>query len=263
MNRKKFIIPISVITIIAFVIIVYFSLGLRYDKLMLSSSDFEKIISEKNENRNLRLLDIEFNDYNLIIDEKNSTLYYSLINTNSTKYNPKVTFKGINKDIKIAFLEDEITESKVKGNHEFKVLIYTPNEYRKYNLICTDLPLLNITFLEEKKESQRKVPMDIYLFNNLSKSQNRVIMSGGKIEILEDGYTFSLNMMTPGKNLRENRISILNMKPNSEYSLKKVEVENQIINNQQVKEKDSQILDLFINGEYQGVYELSHFKEKK
>lgn len=61
---------------------------------------------------------------------------------------------------------------------------------------------------------------------------------------------FSLNKLTPGKNIRENKISILNMNPNSEYKLT-------IINNEEENENyKGQRVELFINDEYKGIYYL-------
>ena len=63
-------------------------------------------------------------------------------------------------------------------------------------------------------------------------------------------------MLTPGKNKRNNRVSILNMKPNSEYTLTTIsnEPENDINTNHRVE--------LFLNNEYKGVYFLEYVDEK-
>ena len=65
--------------------------------------------------------------------------------------------------------------------------------------------------------------------------------------------------MSPGKNIRDNKISILNMKPNSEYILTAVtnneenSIEESIDTN---KEPKSNRVELFINNEYKGMYTL-------
>ena len=60
-------------------------------------------------------------------------------------------------------------------------------------------------------------------------------------------------MLTPGKNKRDNKLSILNMKPNSEYILTP-------INNDQQNEKHK--VQLFLNNEYKGVYSIGYINEK-
>lgn len=89
----------------------------------------------------------------------------------------------------------------------------------------------------------------MYLFDNLSNTANRITISSGKLKANENNYTFSLNMLTPGKNVRDNRRSLLNMKPNSEYIL------TEVIGS--VKEPNGQCVELFINNEYKGEYLLT------
>lgn len=249
MNRKKIIIPIIIITAIIILLIIMLKPNIRYNSISISQSKWNDIIALRKENKNLVLEDIEFNDYNLIIDEQNSSLYYSVINENKTKFNPNVTFKAYDSNASIAILLDEITEEKVKNNYEFKIMIYNDNEYHIYKLICTDFPIINITYKQEVKNKQKNNQAEIYVFNNLGNMPNRVTISSGKVKVeKDDEYIFSLNMLTPGKNIRENKISILNMKPNSEYILTKAS------NN---LEKNKNIVHLFVNNESKGLYYLS------
>ncbi len=95
--------------------------------------------------------------------------------------------------------------------------------------------------------------MEIYLFDNLSNIPNKITISSGKVKMNEDNYIFSLHMLTPGKNKRDNKLSILNMKPNSEYILTP-------INNDQQNEKHK--VQLFLNNEYKGVYSIGYINEK-
>ena len=97
--------------------------------------------------------------------------------------------------------------------------------------------------------------MKMYLFDNLSNLPQKITISSGKIKIDEKKYVFSLHMFTPGKNKRDNRISILGMKPNSEYILTSVNynLENDINKNNRVE--------LFLNNEYKGVYDLYYIDE--
>ena len=63
-----------------------------------------------------------------------------------------------------------------------------------------------------------------------------------------ESTAFSLHILTPGKNKRDNKISILNMKPDSEYVLT-------TIDNEEEMELDmNKRVELFLNDEYKGVY---------
>ena len=110
----------------------------------------------------------------------------------------------------------------------------------------------NIIYIKAKENSQKNIPMEMYLFDNLSNIPNKISISVGKVKINQKNYVFSLHMLTPGKNKRDNKISILNMKPNSEYILTPIsnEIENNINTNHRVE--------LFINNEYKGVYSLEY-----
>lgn len=190
--------------------------------------------------------EIRFNDYKLIIDEKRNTIYYSVVNDSQSKYNPNVSYSINNKTGKIAILLDEITEEKVKNNYQFKIMIYDEKEYHIYNLKCTDFPVLNISYNPNEEINQKDVSMEMYLFDNLSNISNKITISSGKIKKNKDNYTFSLYKLTPGKNKRDNKLSILNMKINSESTLIPINKEkNSNFNN---------VVKLFFNNEYKGVY---------
>lgn len=270
MDRKKILIPIIIFTAIVISLIVVLNLGTRYNKLAISESKWNSIKDTRSENENLVLEDIEFNDYKLIIDENNNTIYYSAVNDSKNKYNPNVSYSTNIKNAKLAFFTDEITEEKVKSDYKFKIMIYDDKEYHIYNLICTDLPILNIRYKEEAENKQKSIPMEIYVFNNLANTPNKITVSSGKFKINEDNYTFSLNMMTPGKNMRDNKISILNMKPNSEYILtalnngeedKQENTEENTENTNSTEPKNHRV-ELFINNEYKGIYSLGYVQKE-
>ena len=127
-------------------------------------------------------------------------------------------------------------------------MIYDEKSYHIYNLKCTDFPILNIKYNQNEEINQKNIPMEMYLFDNLSNIPNKITISRGKIKGDADNYIISLHMLTPGKNKRVNKISILNMKPNSEYILTPIsnKMENEINRNHRVE--------LFLNNEYKGVY---------
>lgn len=268
MDRKKVLIVIIIFTLFIILLISMLDFQNKFNNIMISENKWNSIVDTRNENTNLVLRNIKFNDYHLIIDEKNSTIYYSLINDSATKYSPKVSFKTDDNQTKIAVLSDEITDDKISNNHEFKIMIYNNSQYHVYNLMCTSFPILNIKYHVKEKNKKRTIPIEIYLFNNLSNTPNRIMRSAGKLKTLDDGksYLFSLLMVSPGKNERENKISIFNMDPHSEYILSAVDGGQEIpsfsdeTNEETVKENHP--VELFINNEYIGLYLLKYNVEK-
>ena len=151
-----------------------------------------------------------------------------------------------------------ITEEKVKSNYQFKIMIYDDNTYHIYYLKCTDLLLLNISYNQDKDIDQNNIPMEMYLFDNYSVIPQKIVTSSGKIKRIEEGYLISLYKLTPGKNKRDNIISILNMKPSSNYLLLRP---NEMINNINEEAKGKQRVELFLNNEYQGNYTIDGIEE--
>ena len=254
MNKKIVLIIILILTILALLLVLISRPSYSFNSVSVDEKQWNSIISERTKLKSLTLEKIFFNDYELIIDEDSNKLYYSLVNNSSTKYSPSISFKASESGAKIAVLKDEIDDSKVMNNHEFKVMIYTEDSYKVYGLYCTMLPFLNITY-DESELLQVNIPMNIYIFDNLAKSTNRIIKSEGEFSIKEkksgDEYSFSMSVVSPGNNKRENMISLFNMEPHKEYLLK-----------HSSEDKMGLGIEVFINNKYQGLYELD-FNGKK
>ena len=277
MNRKKLLITIIVITAAITISMIVLNNQINLKKLSIEQNKWNSILSSRTENNNLKLESIKFNDYSLLIDENNSSLYYSVVGNMSNKYDPDVTFIASDENVKIAVLNDEITDEKIANNYQFKIVIYNDSEYRLYSLVCTNLPMLNIEYNTEISR-EKNIPIDVYLFNNLNNSVNRVAKSSGRLNILEDendkkDYTFSLLQKSLGRNERENNISILNMNKHNEYILNSMNSDDEKIRNvfstnlwnETTEERyDSyNYVELFINGEYVGLYSLGYNIERE
>ena len=251
MDKKKILIPIIIITAIIILLIVLVNPSKRYKRSIISEEKWNNIISSRTESNNLVLENITFNDYNLMIDENSNTLYYSVINNSKTKYNPNISFSASLNNAKIAILQEEITDRKIEERYNFKLMVYTNKEYHIYNLKVLNLPVLSIT-CNENLETGKTIPIEIYLFDNLTDNPNKITVSMGKLKINKDSYDVSLKMLTPGKNERENKRTILGLKPNSRFTL--------IPANEEFEESTSEpreaLVELFINSEYKGIYKI-------
>ena len=238
MNKKWLYIGIISFTLVLILIILLIKPRSRYDKYIISSNKWNDIISNKNSG-NIKLDSIKFNDYNLLIDEDNSNIYYSIVDSNS-KYNPLVSYK--NNKYKIAF------NNKLTEEGSIQVLVYNDKSYHIYNLIITDMPILNITYKEDKI-NKRKIPVDIYLFDNDVETSNKVLKSKGDLSIIKENSEYILALITEslGRNRRENDISIFGMDKHNEYVLK-------------VSETSDKYINLFINNKYVGKCSLKHLE---
>ena len=240
MNKKIVLKIILVLTIISIGIIIIFNIKKRYNKYVISDTKWDNIINNKIESTNIKIDNIKFNDYSLLVDEKNNTIYYSIINING-KYNPKINYK-MDDNLKLVF------KGSLKEDNA-KVMIYNDTNYRIYDLVVTDLPIININYKEE--DLNKRIPIEIYIFDNHIDAYARVIKSDGMLIIIEEGkeYRFSLKQESLGHNNRDNKISILGLPKHHEYLL------NQNSNGKYVN--------LFMNNEYQGTYSLDYVEERK
>lgn len=228
----------------------------KYNSLSIDEKKWDSIISKREESLNIEIDNIRFNEYDLIIDNNNNKIYYSIINENDSSYNPSVSYKTDDK-IKLVILKDELNEDKV-GDYEFKIMIYNDSTYRIYSLICTRFPILNIISKDQKNDSRKQsILMKMYFFDNLQNSSNRIIKSDGILNIENDNYKMHLEVLSPGRNIRDNVISIMGMETSSRYDLIKVESVGEDDN---VKYEDNHLIELFIDNKYKGIYKIEVMK---
>ena len=110
MNKKRLFGIILILTYLAIIIILVLNTSIKYNTLILSESEWNKIISNRNMSTSISIESIEFNDYNLLVDNKNSIIYYSVVNSNH-KYNPSIKYKT-NKKVNIK-INGSITDEKI------------------------------------------------------------------------------------------------------------------------------------------------------
>ena len=229
------------LTFLIIILIILLLPKTRYNNLVISNEEWNKIISTRNNNSNLKLDNIKFNDYNLIIDEDSNAIYYSIVNS-KTKYNPIVDY---NSKYKIAFNKQINSD-----NDEVDVIIYNNKNYRIYKLVLTNMPILSINY-KEQTNKLRKIPVDIYLFDNDVNTTNKVLKSLGDLTIIKENneYILSLKKESLGRNKRDNEVSLFGMEKHDEYLVK-------------VTDKNTNYINLFINNKYVGKYTLKHLERR-
>lgn len=232
-----------------------------------------------------------FDEETLFYDNKNKTFYYSLVEGNSEAYDPKVELRSSKTDIQIAFLGNRISADTIKNNQTIDFLVYTDELYCTYHLKCTTLPMMNITCHEAispEEIADMPVPMSITVFDNQLGAANRLVLSDGLIRIrggstrgyLKKGYDVSLTQESTGNHLRKNDRSLLGMRQDDDWVLYAAYNDPEKIRNVFSCSlwKDScardnawgidtgveyRYLELFMNGEYWGLYALGYTIDQK
>lgn len=247
MNKKWLLAIILVLTISAVGVIIISKIKNTYNDYVLSESDWNKIISNRDESTSINLKNIEFNNNDLLIDENNNTIYYSIVDTNN-KYNPSVEYTSKD-NIKLA-INKKITDELLDKEEQLELMIYDDNNYHIYSLYATTYPILNLNYKNDKDLSNKKQLVDLYIFDNHKDAFQRVVKSDARFEIVEENseYNFSLTKQSLGRNKRENNISIFGMPKQDDYKLVKVEE----------KEADKKYVLFFMNNKSMGLYSLEH-----
>ena len=237
------------LTVLAIGVVLLLTSNTKYNKLVINSEKWNEIVSNRNMDTSISFQNIKFNDYDLLIDEENSIIYYSIVNS-SNMYNPSIQYTTNNKKVKIA-INNNISDDVFEQTDTLKIMLYNDNDYRTYSLVVTNYPLLSVIYKEEPKNN-KKIDIELELFDNHVDSPQRLLKSDGKLKIVEENteYSFSLIKESIGRNKRENHISIFGMEKRDEYTIK---VANTVNDNERY-------VHFFINNKHVGLYTLE-FKE--
>lgn len=236
MNKKYLLIIILVISIV-FISLIILSLKPKYDKYIINKSDWEQIIINKENNSDIYLETISFNDNKLIIDKTNSTIYYSIVESRK-KYNPSINFTTNDKSLKLV-----INKKLTDNNNSVEIMIYNDKNYHKYELITTDFPLLNLYNITK---NAYKTTVDVDAFDNHINSPRRLTKSQGELNTIEENKTYGLKLKTEsvGHNSRKNPIALFGLDKDNRF----------ILDATYDTEKQERYIQLFFDNEYQGVY---------
>lgn len=273
-------IVLAVSVVIGIYLVCFLGNPVKYEECIVSEEQFENIMAERIETE--CLLDaLIFDEEILFLDNADRTFYYSLIEGNKEAYNPGIKIESTAPDLKLAFLEEKITEEGIRDNYTYVLLAYTEQEYCRYNLKCTTLPLMNIECQEEILEET--LPMNITLFDNRQGTANRLTSSEGTIHIRgasarwydKKGYRFSLTEDSLGNNVRPRKVSLLGMRQDDDWLLYAAYNDQEKIRNvfssnlwkytcasDNAQGIDAgmeyKYIELFMNGEYWGLYALGY-----
>ena len=257
----------------------------KYSECVISREQADDLIAEREEAVCL-IENLVFGEETLFYDDSDETFYYSLVEGDTDGYDPIIKIKSELKDLKLAFLEDEITVKGIKNNETISFLAYTSEVYCTYHLKCTTLPLMNVECQEEIPDDS--VPMEVTLFDNSASAVGRLVCSGGEIHLRgataraypKKGFRFSLRTESVGGSVRPNHISLLGMRQDDDWLLYAAYNDQEKVRNvfssnlwEYTCAADNaqgidfgmeyKYLELFMNGRYWGLYALGYPIDEK
>lgn len=263
---------------------------IHYSQCIVSEEQFADIIAVRTETEGL-LTALIFDEETLFYDEGSKTFYYSLVEGNSSAYDPEMKILSKDAGVGIAFLEDRITVDGIAYNQTIDFLVYTDEAYCGYGLKCTTLPLMDIECQgigNPEEIADEPVSMNITVFDNQLGAINRLVLSDGTIQIRggstrgypKRGYDISLTQKSMGYNIRDNDRALLGMRQDDDWVLYAAYNDQEKIRNvfscklwknacatDNARGIDTGVeyryLELFMNGEYWGLYALGYKIDKK
>ena len=275
MNRRIVGVLVAVLTLGLFLVVLNFGgLAKTLDKYYVSDEEWASITESREEDPELSTQALKFNGYDLNIADNRA--YYSVSN-NGRDLNPIISLGG---GYKLAAKGEHISMQSIENNTHQELLIYDNEHYRKLELVTTTLPLINITFDNEKgeaPETREDESFHMTVFDNRDKTINRVINTEGRghrrgnVSFGADKPNLSLKLTqkSVGENIRSNPQRLLGM-PESDswilsgmyYDYEKVRDAFAAIMWQKINQNsfnvpnsfDFRYAEVIINGEYYGLY---------
>lgn len=282
MNRKKLGIGVFIISIGLFIFLI--GQERKVSNMTIELTQLENIMKTHKETKEPLIQTLNLNGYETVYDQGSDSWYYSLIENHKSAFNPTVKYKARSEDVHVVFFDSEITDIRMEQNLPMKMIAYDDSDYHIYEIVCTNLPLLSITYNEKKQITQTEdTKIEITLFDNRKDATNRITTSIGEMHIRgatsvgypKKGYKFTLFQETLGNNTRRNKVSLLGMRQDEEWVLyagynDQEKIRNVFSTNLWmdscsknnslgiVNGVEYRYTELFINGEYHGLYALGY-----
>ncbi len=231
--------------------------------------------------------DIYFDGEKLFYDPGSHTYYYSLVEGSSSAFDPRVRLITVRENARVAFTSG-ITQELIESNTPILFSVYNDVGYELFYLCCTTLPLLNVDCESEYIGSSADEPMDITLFDNREGAPRRLVESEGLIHkrggssaaFPKIGYKISLKKDSVGGSRRNNTVSLLGMRQDDDWILyagysdtekirnvfsQNLWYESCRYDNEQKRSTGTQYkyVEMFLNGEYNGLYALCYPIDEK
>jgi hypothetical protein len=272
-----------VLAVAAFIVIYFFVPGrLSFSSLVVDGETFDGLRSGRSQVGE-PLSVIRFNDEELFFDVENGFCLYSLVGKSRKAYNPGVKLEGGSSDCQIAFLENGISDELIASAGDIPFIMYDDSSYYEGRLECTTLPIMSISTEDDIPDNKEPVSMFMQLYDNELGAANRLVTSDGDIHTRgatsmadpKKNFRISLTTESVGGSKRDNDLGLLGLRKDEDWILyscfndpEKVRevfsarLWKNTVGSDNFGKIDTgyeyKYLELFINGEYYGLYALGY-----
>ena len=258
------------------------NVGSSYNNLITDDKTINGIVSSRTFCDTL-FSSIMFNDEELLYDANGDYYFYSLIQGSSHSYNPEVNVISDSSDLKIVF-NSSISSDDIANNNAISFVVYNDSYYYSSALKCTTLPVISINTDSDIPESKEEsTTMKFQIYDNSIGASERVITSDGTIHVRgassliypKKSYRLSLSYTQKNGNVKNNKVSLLGLRKDEDWILYCIYDDPEKVRNifstnlwkNSVASDNNNNLDtgteykyveLFLNGEYSGLYALGY-----
>ena len=256
----------------------------RINDCVISVSEAQDIKKSHTLNKDLKP-ELFFGREKLVLDSAEGEYYYSLISGDSHAYNPEVKgYVGSNR-IHVAVVEADknkdgavITDQKIREADEISLLFYDEKNYTEAKVSCTTLPIMNITCGREIGETD--VPVSVELLDNRENAAKRMTESIGSMRVR--GGTTRAYPKSPYKLTldKTNKEALLGMREDDDWVLYAAYNDQEKVRNVFSQNfwsyscatdngynidtgLEYKYLELFVDGEYRGLYALGYTPDER
>ena len=245
--------------------------------------DLAKELSGKSENEDLSST-ILFNGQTLTADYGSNTLFYSLNKNDAASFSPKALV--LDDADAYVVMDREITSEMIENAETARLAVVKGDEYREFELAVTTLPIMKIDYSGDIEEYE--CDMNMFLYDNGAKTGEVCATSSagtlryrGASTLFYPKKAFKLNLKKyEGGALKNNPLSLLDMRVDDDWLLyaayndcekvRDVFCENlwyeTLANDNSWGVRAGmcyRYVELFLNGEYHGLYALGFPVDEK
>lgn len=257
-------------------------------------TELESLKTERQEREKDLQLDLYFNEQKLIFDELSNTYFYPVVGEGNQAFNPRIKAQAHNDSgYRIIIAGEEINAETIRQNHTHTVFVYGDDWFQEFDLVVTTLPVLSIHLddpIVNQEVGDQNKDVTISLFDTdptatptqqhiVSKAQIRHRGATSRIHPQKQ-FRLSLKVMSLGRNIRNNHLSLLGMREDDDWILyapysDAEKARNTLSNNLwfdtmadnnrfDIKNGiEGKYVELFINDRYWGIYTLMHPLDEK
>lgn len=256
---------------------------------MSEQATVESLKAERQQRKGELHLDIFFNEQKLVFDKRTNTYFYPIVGEGVQAFNPRIEMQAHNDThYQVILTGSPITPMSIRENQQQAIFVYGKDWYQEFNLAVTTLPVIAIQ-LDDPIVNQ-EVDLDykdatISLVDtnpNSTPTQQHIVTKAqvryrGASSLMypQKQLRLSLKVMSLGRNIRNNHLSLLGMREDDDWILYAAysdpeKARNTLSNNLWFDSMadnnrfgikngtEGKYVEVFINNEYWGIYTLMH-----